>query len=231
MRPVQPVFVHGWGFGPDFWAPVQAALGWDDALTLDMGFVGQARPASCALAAQQMQAAQAQGTAILGVGHSLGFLWLAQHMDLSFANRLVGINAFAAFAARETFASGVPVRVLQRMLKGLANAPEKVLADFRGLCGAEEATRCGPNVPNLRIGLDLLLTGDVRSRLAHAAEPCRVLAARQDPIVSSAMTEDSFAHGADVHWIAGGHLLPQTHVQACAAFLQSARKTMEQDAT
>lgn len=230
MRAVQPIFVHGWGFGPDFWSPVQKALGWDNALTLDLGFVEQAPPASFTRALQQLQAAQAPGRAVLGVGHSLGFLWLAQHMDLSPASQLVGINAFAAFAAQQTFSCGIPARVLQRMLKGLADTPEKVLADFRSRCGAQLSGSI-PNVPNLHMGLDLLLTGDVRSRLAHSGVCCRVLAARHDPLVSTAMTEESFAGLAEVQWVAGGHLLPQTDVQACAAFLRAARRTMEQDAT
>ena len=227
--PVQPVFVHGWGFGPDFWSPVQAALGWTDALMLDLGFVEQAHPASFARALQQLQAVQVPGRAVLGVGHSLGFLWLAQHMDFACASKVVGINALAAFAARETFACGIPARVLQRMLKGLSDTPEKVLTDFRNRCGAPP-TGCAPGVPNLRLGLDLLLTGDVRSRLAQRAEYCHVLAARQDPLVSTAMTEESFAGLADIQWVEGGHLLPQTHVQACAAFLRAVRETMEQDA-
>ncbi|MFT8417892.1 MAG: alpha/beta fold hydrolase [Acetobacter sp.] len=226
---VQPVFVHGWGFGPDFWEPVVTALGWTDAVMLDLGFVEGANPASPALAAQQFLAVQARGGAILGVGHSLGFLWLAQHMAQSGTDRLVGINAFAAFAARQNFASGVPVRVLQRMLKGLSGAPEKVLSDFRSLCGMREGG-CTPNISNLRLGLDLLIDADIRPLLANRGGQCHVLAARQDPVVSATMTQDSFAEGTAVEWVDGGHLLPQTDVRACVAFLQAARKMMEQNA-
>ncbi len=230
MRPVQPVFVHGWGFGPDFWAPVVDALGWTDAVILDLGFVEPSSPASPALAAQQVRAMQERGGAMLGVGHSLGFLWLAQHMRLSAMDRLVGINAFAAFAAREDFASGVPTRVLQRMLRGRAGTPEQGLADFRGRCGAQ-ASDCRPGGPNLRRGLDLLLGGDARPMLAGRAGQYRILAARQDPIVSSAMTEDSFVEEVPLQWVDGGHLLPQTNVEACVAFLRATRRRMmEQDA-
>ncbi|MDE7546810.1 alpha/beta hydrolase [Acetobacter fabarum] len=228
MRPVQPVFVHGWGFGPEFWAPVVAALGWTDALMLDLGFLEGPVPASPILAAQRLQAVQMQGRALLGVGHSLGFLWLAGHMALLPTDRLVGINAFAAFAARESFASGVPVRVLQRMLKGLSDTPEKVLADFYSLCGAPR-TSMVPCVPSLRKGLDLLLAGDARPVLAAKAGHYGILAARHDPVATPAMTEESFAGCTAAQWVDGGHLLPQTHVSACAAFLQAARRTMEQD--
>lgn len=229
MMPVRPVFVHGWGFGPDFWAPVVAALGWTDAVMLDLGFLEGVHPASPERAVQQLRSVQAGGGAVLGVGHSLGFLWLAQHMGHATADRLVGINAFAAFAARESFISGVPVRVLQRMSRGLSGAPEKVLADFRTLCGAGESDR-PPNAPNLRLGLDLLQEGDVRPLLADRAGQYHILAAGQDPVVSSAMTRDSFVAEEAVMWVDGGHLLPQTNEQVCAAFVQAVRKTMEQDA-
>ena len=228
MRPVKPVFVHGWGFGSGFWAPVVDALGWTDALILDLGFLEGSAPASPMLAAQHLQAVQVPGEALLGIGHSLGFLWLAEHMALSPTDRLVGINAFAAFAARESFASGVPVRVLQRMLKGLSNTPEKVLADFYNLCGASGPSMA-PCAPNLRDGLDLLLAGDARPALAAKAGQYGILAARQDPVATPAMTEQSFAGCAAVQWVDGGHLLPQTDVSACATFLQAARRTMEQD--
>ncbi|MFT8931487.1 MAG: alpha/beta fold hydrolase [Acetobacter syzygii] len=226
--PVQPVFVHGWGFGPDFWTPLLAALGWTDACVLDLGFVGQGVNTH-AQAMAQVQAVQAQGRPMLGIGHSLGFLWLAQHMEFSRANRLVGINAFAAFAARPDFTAGVPARVLQRMVKGLSSRPEQVLADFRGLCGAGEVEQpfC---IPNLQKGLELLVSGDVRSRLAGIPEQYCVLAARQDPVVSPAMTEESFAGGPGVQWLDGGHMLPHTHLQDCVAFLQDAREKMEQRA-
>lgn len=228
MSRVQPVFVHGWGFGPAFWTPLVTALGWTDACVLDLGFLG-AESGTPAQAAQQLQALQGAGQAVLGVGHSLGFMWLAGQMGLSATDRLVGINAFAAFAARTDFASGVPVRVLQRMLKGVSSTPEKVLADFRAVCGAPAVD--GPLSPqNLRYGLDLLISGDVRPVMARKRAQCSVLAARQDPLVPPAMTEDSFAEGVAVQWTDGGHLLPQTNVGDCVAFLQAARRKMEQGA-
>lgn len=227
--PVQPVFVHGWGFGPGFWAPLVDALGWTDACMLDLGFLGQGATASPALAARCLQAVQAQGRAVLGVGHSLGFLWLAQHMALSAQDRLVGLNAFAAFAACGSFPSGVPVRVLQRMHKGLSGNPEEVLADFCSHCGTQ-VVQGTPNASNLSIGLDLLINGDVRPILAAKTGQYAILAARQDPVVSATMTEDSFVEEDAVQWVDGGHLLPQTNVRACVAFLQAARRAMEQDA-
>ena len=166
---------------------------------------------------------------MMWVGISLRFLWLTEHMALTATDRLAGINAFAAFAAREDFASGVPPRVLQRMLRGLSVTPEKVLADFYNLCGAP-VTVATPCVPNLRTGLDDLQKGDVRPILASRAGQCSVLAARHDPVVSSSMTQDSFAGRATVLWEDGGHMLPQTHVQTCVAFLQAVRSSMEQDA-
>lgn len=226
--PVQPVFVHGWGFGPRFWAPVVDALGWTDGCMLDLGFLEQGTAASAALAVQRLQAVQVPGRAVLGIGHSLGFLWLAQHMALSAQDRLVGINAFAVFAACGSFPSGVPVRVLQRMLRGLSGNPEKVLADFCSQCGMQGVPGV-PNASNLGMGLDLLINGDVRPVLAAKASQYGILAARQDPVVSDAMTTDSFVEAAAVQWVDGGHLLPQTNVQACVAFLRAARRTMEQN--
>ena len=228
MARLLPVFVHGWAFGPEFWQPVLAQLNWADAVTLDLGFL---KPeTSDVTKAVTLDDIRQKQQPILGIGHSLGFMWLMMQRRqgvLPARSRFAGINTFACFASREGFSEGVAPRIVQRMIRGLGREPAAVVNDFRQRCGASpvSAARCQPE--KLAHGLDILCTEDVRADL-----PCGsldVLAGRQDDIASPSMTKASFPAPAHIKWVEnGGHLLPQTHPVECARFLETLRNRMEQ---
>jgi len=191
-------FVHGWGFGPEVWAPVLERLPGVPARRVDLGFFG---PADAAL-----------DGATLAVGHSLGVLWLlAEHPGLP----VVSINGFSRFTATEGFAEGVAPRLVERMHRRLGSAPQAVLDDFRARCGAGPAERTA-DPDRLAWGLALLAEGDARP-----AVPVAALAGADDPIVPPAMAHALFP---DARLVAGAHLLPLTAPDAVAALI---RETLE----
>lgn len=216
------VLVHGWGFDRHMWDPVLAALAsrrvFDTVLTPDLGFFGQST-----------SDLPARKTPLLAVGHSLGLLWLLLHAPLPPDTLLLGINGFTRFARTDDFPAGVPPRVLDRMKRALGEDPTETVRQFHASCGpgrTDLSSSHAPCVPALAKGLDLLRAGDARPQTAKVAA---VLATRDDPIVSPAMTEASFPAAA-IHWAeTGGHLLPLTCPELCAAFIDQAAKRDEHD--
>ncbi|HEB79980.1 MAG TPA: alpha/beta fold hydrolase [Rhodospirillales bacterium] len=184
------VLVHGWGFDESFWAPLMAAL-------------PEARCKTVALGSRQV-VVSGPGP-VIAVGHSLGFLWLLHEQPFAWS-ALVAINGFTRFI------DGVAPRTLQRMIIGLERAPEKTVADFMALCGAEAPERL--DVERLRQGLQWLMDWDAREALEAETAPVAALAGRSDPIVPAAASEAAFK--SRLHWRDGGHLLPLTDPDWCA---------------
>lgn len=213
---MQIVLVHGWGFSPEMWKPVQDGLG-RPAIALDLGFFG---PAKTGLPT---------GQPLLAVGHSLGLLWLLTHAGLPEGSIVLGINGFTRFSRADDFPVGVMPRVLDRMMKGLERDAVPVLRQFRANCGlsGQETEDFGiPETTRLLDGLSLLQKGDARAQRqrVHAA-----LASRDDAIVSTAMTEASFP-SERIGWLeTGGHLLPLTHPDRCATFILEACEEFSAD--
>lgn len=201
------LLVHGWGFDAAFWKPLQAALPDLDSVAWDLGFRGP--PVTPALPADRP---------IIAVGHSLGFLWLLQERPCRW-DKLVAINGFPRFTKTEDFPAGVPSRLLDRMIGKLAGAPAAVTQDFLTRCGLDPAAypmdEATLNAERLGWGLNGLAQWDQRQN----CRPDLVLAGRDDPIVSAAMTEAAFA-SPSVEWQDGGHLLPLTAPDWCAARLR-----------
>lgn len=225
MADPRVLLVHGWGFGPAFWAPMRERLGWADVSVADLGFFGGGQGLAPTALASFCQG----GGPVLAVGHSLGFLWLASQVALPAGSFLAGINAFGCFAARPDFSAGVAPRVLGRMAQGLDKAPLTVVNDFRARCGAASLPDDTElDVQALADGLALLREGDARARLAGMGACVAVLAGEDDPIVPPAMSRASLPAPLAPTWATGGHLLPQTAPDACAAFMNRCRQTMRE---
>ena len=204
------LFVHGWGFGPGMWRSVLHALpGWRHH-TLDLGFFGTEKT--------QIQS----DSPVIGVGHSLGFLWLLHHMGQTSWGAscvgLVSIAGFSRFSRGENFPHGMALSVLQRMMRRLPQQPDTVLTEFRQRGGwrGRVAHCAGADVTRLSQGLAWLQRWDERAVLATWERPLVALAAEQDKIVPPALTTACFPPAA-LHWLKeGGHLLPLTHPEVCA---------------
>jgi pimeloyl-[acyl-carrier protein] methyl ester esterase len=200
------VLVHGWGYGASLWDAVRAVL--DPALevdTVDLGFFGPERKVG------------AGETGIdLAVGHSLGALWWLTRKDIPWW-RLLSINGFPRFTETAGYAPSVAPRVLARMQTQLRRDPVAVLTDFHGRCGGH-APSGTPRVERLAAGLDWLADWDGRVTLAARSADVFALAGAHDPIVPATMSTMAFP---DCELIdAPGHLLPITHPDVCAQWIE-----------
>ncbi len=198
------VLVHGWGYDASIWDAVRAHL--DPALdiaTLDFGFYGRVK-------------VDAGKTATLAVGHSLGALWWLTQSNIRWS-KLLAINGFPRFTEAAGYAPAVAPRILSRVQQQFARDPAAVLADFYARCGGH-APAGTPNTERLAAGLDWLAQWDGRATLAARRTDVVALAGTQDPIVPAAMSALAFG---DVELIdAPGHLLPVTHPELCAKWIE-----------
>jgi pimeloyl-[acyl-carrier protein] methyl ester esterase len=186
--------LHGWGFDACVWdglAPLLAG----DVVRMDRGYF------SAAVDAERPD---------LMIGHSLGAMLLARRWpDVP----LVAINGFDRFCG----ADAVPPRVVERMAKRFAQDPAKVLDDFRANIGAAAAPAI---VSRERLADDLAILADQSAPSTHLA-PLLVLQAGDDPLLPPALRAGAFG-GADACISPdGGHLLPLTRPEWCAAQISS----------
>lgn len=200
------VFVHGWAFGPTFWEPLRAGLADYPSTTVDLGFFG---PESLELP---------EGP-FVGVGHSLGVLWLLRHAAPRMS-ALASLGGFARFA--------VPAGPVRAMRRGLTRDASAVLTAFHQACGLAPG-QCpsitGARPDRLAEGLDWLLGWDETSSLAAFSRPLLALAAPDDAVVPEALSRSSFPQGLAV-LPGGGHAFPATRAQECALAVRAFLETL-----
>ncbi|MBF0371392.1 MAG: alpha/beta hydrolase [Magnetococcales bacterium] len=215
------LMVHGWGFGPGFWRPLSALLGPERCRLVDLGFSGR------------MQLPIDPHEPFIGIGHSMGFLWLLRQLrasesaaepTLTPANclGLVSINGFSRFSRSRDFKAGISPRIIKQMQSRLSHDPQGVLGDFRQQSGLPPITRGmglgGLQVGPLQAGLDGLANWDERERFNQWSGPWLGLAGQDDAIVPPALTRQSFGAQSPSKLIwsqSGGHLLPLTRTAWC----------------
>jgi pimeloyl-ACP methyl ester carboxylesterase len=199
----QVVLVHGWGYDASIWDAVRSHLK-TDATTLDLGFYGTA------------PSAPTFAEPVIAVGHSLGALWWLTQTDIRWT-KLLAINGFPRFTETTDYAPAIAPRVLSRMQQQFARDPAAVLADFHLRCGGHAPTGT-PNVARLTAGLDWLAQWDGRAPLAARRADVFALAATDDPIVPDAMSKMAFGTVESIE--TAGHLLPLTHPERCAQWIE-----------
>lgn len=219
--PIGLAFFHGWGLGPTFWLPLREQLrqlGVDGPQTLfDAGYAGPAQAPDYSAAPQWV-----------AIGHSLGWAHALRHPPPSSAwAGLVSVGGFPHFCAAPGRDLGQPRRVVERMMKVLDHTPELVLADFLTRCQLHDllpVSSTALNVETLSRDLHALLDIDVKHELNKCPSPLLVLATQDDPIVSAALTQHTFADRphTTLTWLAeGGHALGYAHAAWCAAQIQT----------
>lgn len=200
----QVVLVHGWGYDASIWDAVRARL--DPALavaTMDLGFYGHEKVGG-------------GGAARLAVGHSLGALWWLTQAPNAW-QRLLCINGFPRFTEAADYAPAIALRMLARMQQQFSRDPATVLADFHARCGGH-APAGMPNIERLAVGLGWLAQWDGRATLAARRADVFALASMHDPIVPAAMSAMAFGQVESID--AAGHLLPLTHPELCAQWIE-----------
>lgn len=197
------VLVHGWGYDASLWDAVRTRLK-VDATTFDLGFYGAVPPASTF------------DGSVIAVGHSLGALWWLTQTEIPW-HRLLCINGFPRFTETADYAPAVAPRVLARMRQQFARDPATVLADFHARCGGH-VPKGTPDIERLAAGLDWLADWDGRAALAARRADVVALAGAHDPIVPATMSAMAFG---DMELVdAPGHLLPVTHPELCARWIE-----------
>lgn len=192
------LFAHGWGFDRDFWTPLIALLPECEALIDDRGYFGApAKPL-------------VEGPCI-AVTHSFGTMRVLSAPPPGLVG-VVAINGFERF----TGDPGVPVRVLDRMIRRFATDPLGILAEFRRSVGCTEPFG---EIAAEPLAADLLRLRDASAPLPQV--PVLAIHGDADPLLPPAMRAATFA-GADVQRIdaAGGHLLPIEAPDLCAAAIR-----------
>lgn len=193
------LFAHGWGFDRRFWEPLAMLLPeWPHAID-DRGYFGAS------------EEAPVDGPCV-AVTHSFGTMRVLAAPPPALAG-IIAINGFERFTAVPGRA-GVPLRVLDRMLRRFETEPRAVLAEFRRTCGSEEPFG---EIDAPLLQADLLRLRDAAPPLPRV--PVLTLQGGRDPLLPEAMRQGAFA-GAEVRRLdhaAGGHLLPLEAPQLCAA--------------
>lgn len=194
------VFVHGWGCHAGVWSELAPRFPGHEIFLMDLGFV-RGGPKGASLMPEDA----------LCIGHSFGVIWLLKHGP----RRMKGLISIAGFDA---FYRYVPEDVLPSMRAGMLRDPHAQMRQFWQMCGYGEGPGTSIDAGTLRAGLDWLGAWDESERTGSLGAPIMALAARDDPIVRTPMTEGCWGNGkADLRWLeAGGHMLPLTHADWCA---------------
>jgi pimeloyl-[acyl-carrier protein] methyl ester esterase len=211
---VKIVFVHGWGFGPSIWDAVIAHLPDVDVVRADRGYFG----------APEWPAPEwpTVDGPCLAVTHSFGAMALLGDAPQGCCG-LLAINGFDRFTAADGHA-GVHPRVIDRMIARLESDPAAVLRDFHARLGS--AVPAGtPDAARLRDDLLAMRDGDRREASAAWPAPLLALDGADDPLLFPDMRAAQFADAPYVEraTVAGGHVLPLTHPEICAAWIERLR--------
>jgi pimeloyl-[acyl-carrier protein] methyl ester esterase len=209
MSRPQLVLVHGWAFRPSFWEPLRAGLSDWPSTSLDLGFFGPER-------------LELPQEPFIGVGHSLGVLWLLRHAA-DRMSALVSLGGFARFA--------VPAGPTRAMRRGLSRGASAVLTAFHQACGLspeQSPSLTGARPERLAEGLDWLLGWDETASLAAFDRPILALAASDDAVVPEELSCSSFQQG--THGLTllpdGGHAFPATRSGQCARAVKAFLETL-----
>ena len=193
------VLVHGWGFHAGLWNGVVEHLGGAGVTLIDLGFV-----------AGGPKGEKTWPRDAIAVGHSLGLSWLLARGGGQF-RALVSVQGFDCFCCH------VPSSRVAAMRRGIERAPYVTVENFWRSSGAPDfAPPEALDVARLHEGLEWLMHWDVSDVKDGLQCPVLALAARDDAIVPSAMSEAIWRKPGLVWSPGGGHVLPLKHPEWCA---------------
>lgn len=204
---------HGWSFDAQVMARLEKALKqrFPEACfsVFDLGFSG----------AEQLPALPSS-TEWIAIGHSYGFAYL---MNQSVPwKAAVSLNGFTRFCRRPGKPEGTSARIVDAMLKRVADAPRETVAEFRRRCGDANIVHDHFDREKLLAHLTLLRDLDI----APPSCPILALASADDVIVPIELSRACFAHdNCRLHEIPGDHMhplaSPEAHIDLIADFAEN----------
>lgn len=203
------LFLHGWGFDAGIWAALRARLPEWEHLVDDRGYFGEA------------QCPQATGPC-LAITHSLGTMRVMAAPPQGLAG-IIAINGFARFAEGPG-RPGVPLRVIDRMIRRFDEEPYGVVTAFREqvLC-----TLPYDEIDPVPLREDLLILRDGQPPLPQV--PILTLQGGDDPLMPRAMRDTVFerTHAQRIDVPGAGHLLPLEAPDLCAQAIRGALAALQ----
>lgn len=187
------VFVHGWGSGPFVWEKLKDQFPDHNIHILNLGFLGD----------EDFNLPEGE---FIGIGHSLGGLWLLKH----YPERLLGFISIASF---NCFYKHIPHQIMAKMQKNIAKDMTKQLQDFWHHAGLDHVGGFKKLKP-LKLAESLGWLSKWEADIP-ADIPIKVIASHNDQIVPEKMTKDIWGNH-DIQWVnEGGHMLPLTQSEFC----------------
>jgi len=187
------VFVHGWASGAFVWDALKPHFTAYDCHFVNLGFIGEEK-------------INIPDGKFIGIGHSLGGLWLLKH----YPEQMTGFVSIASFSC---FHQHIGQNVLSKMQKNLAKDTAAQIQYFWHHAGLDHPKGfIDLNPLKLVEGLQWLSTWEtnIPSNL-----PTKILACRNDQIVPEDMSIKLWKN-ASIEWIdKGGHILPLTQADWC----------------
>lgn len=188
----QIVFAHGWGSGTFVWDKMLPEFSGHDVHMINMGFVGD----------EKLEIPEGK---FIGVGHSLGGLWLLKH----YPEKMIGFVSIASF---NCFYKHVPRQILSMMKRNVVKDSTKQLMNFWHHAGLDqEGGFKNINPTKLLEGLGWLSKWEENI----PDIPLKILAAHDDNIVPIQMTLDIWGQYDIELQDQGGHMLPLTQSEWC----------------
>jgi pimeloyl-[acyl-carrier protein] methyl ester esterase len=188
------IFVHGWASGPFIWNDIRHDFKEYDCSFVNLGFFGN-------------EDIDIPDGKFIGIGHSLGGLWLLKH----YPEQMAGFISVASF---NSFYPHVPKQILTAMKRNIVKDTKAQVKEFWEHAGLDQPGGLKQLKP-LKL-VDGLACLEKWKADVPTAIPFKVLASRDDPIVIEKMTMDIWGDYA-IDWTkTGGHMLPLTQSDWCA---------------
>lgn len=192
------VFVHGWGSGGFVWKYILPHFEEHNVHVVNLGFLGD----------EDITLPEGK---FIGIGHSLGGLWLLQH----YPEHLSGFISVASF---NCFHKHIKRQILEQMKRNVIKDTITQVKDFWHHAGLDKSSGFINLKPAKLIeGLSWLSKWD--ANIPHNI-PIKILASRDDNIVPEKMTRDIWKNY-DIEWVDdGGHMLPITKDEWCVKHIK-----------
>jgi pimeloyl-[acyl-carrier protein] methyl ester esterase len=186
------VFVHGWGSGDFVWDKMLPAFDGYECHIINLGFVGE----------EKIDMPQGD---FIGIGHSLGGLWLLKHYGAR-------MNGFVSIGSFNCFYKHIPAQILGKMKKNVIQDSARQLKDFWHHAGLDHPDGF-KNINPVKLVEGLVSLSKWKANVPDI--PVKILASRDDHIVPEKMTHDNWKNY-DIEWRDdGGHMLPLTQPDWC----------------